>query len=98
MALDDLVILLPAKGIKPVADQGRGRVAHSYRDFPLLDQLFWPGLRGAKPGCLAIPIGAAPIWPQKGQTDPLPGATAADPHQFNNLLRFRIELPIINMM
>jgi hypothetical protein len=35
----DLVVLLPTEGVKLVSDQSRRRVAHSHRDFPLLDQL-----------------------------------------------------------
>ena len=37
--------------------------SYPHLDFPLLNQLLWPGLRGVKPGNLTIPIWAAPLWP-----------------------------------
>ena len=37
--------------------------SYPHLDFPLLNQLLWPGLRDAKPGNLTISIWAAPLWP-----------------------------------
>ena len=77
----DLVVLLPAEGVKLVSNQSRRRVAHSHRDFPLLDQLLWLGVRGIKPGYLSIPIWSSPSRLLCGKERPYTGQHQADGQQ-----------------
>jgi hypothetical protein len=77
----DLVVLLPTEGVKLVPEQSRRRVAHSHRDFPLLDQLLWPGVSGIKPGGLSIPIWSFPLRPICGKERPYTGQHQADGQQ-----------------